>query len=430
MFYGVVAGTPRPLREAGIPVSSALPDGGPATVPRFDNNPERLRVDSDGQVGAARLDVAARTTLTNVLGVLDYAYRVWTILPDPGAIGAPELPAAPAVPAPDPANEFTVASFNLEHFYDAANDPLIGEPVLKASTYETRLAKASRAIREKMQSPDVIGVQEVENLSTLQTLAERVNADAVASGAQNPGYVPYLAEGNDPGGIDVGLLVRASRVAVVTVTQVGKSEPFPPGGETALLNDRPPLVLEATVPGPAGALPITVIVNHLRSMVDIDDPTDGPRVRAKRQAQAEFLANLVQTLQAEDPAARIISVGDYNAFDVNDGYVDVMGTVIGAPTPSEQVVLASPDLVEPNLVDLVGTLAPEERYSVRVRGHRAGSRSHPREHRRGRAADARSLRPVQRRLPGITAIHRGPGGARVRPRRARGVLRVPGALRD
>jgi len=368
VFYGVIAGTPRPLREAGISVSSTLPDGAPAAVPRFDNNPERLRVDSDGQIGASRLEVAARTTLTNVLGVLDYAYRIWTILPDPGAVTAPVVPAAAPVPAPDPANEFTVASFNLERFYDNVNDPEITEPVLRDSTWATRLAKASLAIREKLKTPDIIGVQEVENLSTLQALAGRVNADAVASGAPSPGYVAYLAEGNDPGGIDVGLLVRASRVAVVTVTQVGKGEPFPPGGATALLNDRPPLVLEATVQGPAGALPITVIVNHLRSMIDIDDPDDGPRVRAKRQAQAEFLANLVQSLQAEDPAARIISVGDYNAFDVNDGYVDVIGTVIGAPTPSEQVVLASPDLVEPNLVDLAGSLAPAEKYSYVFEG--------------------------------------------------------------
>ena len=84
----------------------------------------------------------------------------------------------------------------------------------------------------------------------------------------------------------------------------------------------------------AGSFPITVIVNHLRSLIGIDDPSDGPRVRAKRRAQAEFLANLVQQRQLADPAERIVVVGDFNAFGFGDGYVDVVGTVRGAPTPA------------------------------------------------------------------------------------------------
>ena len=171
VFYGVITGTPRPFREEGIPVSSPLAASAPAGIPRFDDNPERLRVDSDGQVGASRVEVAARTTLANVLGVLDFAYRSWTVLPDPGAVTAPALATATAVPAPDADSEFTVASFNLERFYDTVNDPGVSDVALSASTYETRLAKASLTIREALLSPDVIGVQEVEKLSVLETLA-------------------------------------------------------------------------------------------------------------------------------------------------------------------------------------------------------------------------------------------------------------------
>ncbi len=64
------------------------------------------------------------------------------------------------------------------------------------------------------------------------------------------------------------------------------------------------------------------------------------RVRAKRLAQAEFLANLIQARQAANPSERIVSVGDYNAFEVNDGYVDVIGSVKGTPTPADHVALA------------------------------------------------------------------------------------------
>src|SRR5438552_7877485 len=115
--------------------------------------------------------------------------------------------------------------------------------------------------------------------------------------------------------------------------------------------------------------PITVIVNHLRSLSKVDDPSDGNRVRAKRQAQAEYLANLIQSRQVADATERIVSLGDYNAFEFNDGYVDVLGTIIGAPTPPDQVTRASADLVDPNLVDLGATLPSDQKYSFLFDGN-------------------------------------------------------------
>jgi hypothetical protein len=121
-------------------------------------------------------------------------------------------------------------------------------------------------------------------------------------------------------------------------------------------------VLDATVQG----LPVIVIVNHLRSLNGVDAQTDaGGRVRLKRQKQAESLAALVQSFQAANPAANIIVVGDFNAFQFNDGYVDVIGTIKGAPVPADQVQIGtSVDLVNPDLTNLVETLpSPGQRYS-------------------------------------------------------------------
>ena len=218
----------------------------------------------------------------------------------------------------------------------------------------------------------MIGVEEVENLSTLQTLANKINADAVAAAQPNPNYQAYLVEGNDSAGIDVGFLVKAARVMVIDVTQFGLNATYinPNTGQPELLNDRPPLVLRATVPDAANQpFSFTVIVNHLRSLNGIADPTDGNRVRTKRRAQAEFLANLVQSRQVADPTERLLVLGDCNAFQFNDGYVDVMGTIKGTPTPSDQVVLASSDLVDPDLTDLVETLPSAERYSFSFGGN-------------------------------------------------------------
>lgn len=220
-----------------------------------------------------------------------------------------------------------------------------------------------------LQTPDVIGVVEVENLSALQSLAAKVNSDT--AGVTN--YTAYLTEGNDIGGIDVGFLVDANRVTVASVTQFGKTATFTNPDTLALetLNDRPPLLLEASIPRPDASLyEFTVIVNHFRSLIGVEtDDASGRRVRAKRAAQAEYLADLVQTRQTADPTEKIIVIGDFNAFEVNDGYVDVIGTILGTPAPASEVVDPTSDLLNPNMTNLIETLPANVRYSYSFDGN-------------------------------------------------------------
>ncbi len=373
VFYGVLRDTPRPVREPGIPILDPLPPEAPPGVPRFDLNPERLRVDSNAQPGAPRLELTAGAGVSNLVGVLDFEQRVWTLLPDAG--GAPVLAGnRAAVPVPTAGgNEFTVASFNLERFFDTMDDPTVDEAVLSTNAFNGRLNKASLAIREVLRAPDILGVVEIENLATLQALADKVNADALAAGQTNTAYAAWLEEGNDIGGIDSGFLVNTARIAVLEVIQFGKDVTYtnPLNGELDILNDRPPLVLHALLPRPgfADSLALTVILNHLRSMSAIDDPADGPRVRAKRRAQAEYLAALAQERQTNAPSENLVLIGDFNAFPFNDGYVDVLGTIKGTPAPSNEVTLASADLVEPDLLNLTDELPPAERYSFNFDGN-------------------------------------------------------------
>jgi uncharacterized protein len=375
VFYAVIAGVGRPMREPGIDPTEQIPAGTPAGVPRFDGNPERLRVDSDAQPGALSIEVTAGQTITGLTGVLDYAFRSYTILPDPvGPDGLPWSPSgnASAVPVPVASeNEFTIGHFNMERFFDDVDDPSVDDVALTTAALDMRLNKASLAIRHVLRLPDILGVVEVENLAVLQKLAARISSDAIAAGEPDPQYAAFLEEGNDIGGIDVGFLVTlaAGRVTVHAVTQVGKDAAFtPPAGGTALLNDRPPLVVEADITGPVGVpYPVVVIVNHLRSLNGIDD-ADG-RVREKRRAQAEFLANYIQSRQSANPQERLVSIGDYNAFQFNDGFVDVMRTIEGTPTDAAQVVLASSDLVNPNVTNLVDLLPSEQQYSFSFDGN-------------------------------------------------------------
>jgi len=375
VFYGVITGVARPFREPGVEVPDPLPAGSPCCVPRFDANPERLRVDSDGLIGSAKIEVTTGAVVTDLTGPLDYSFRTYTILPDPPPAPAPGVSGnISAIPVPAPTgNEFTVASFNMERFYDTTNDPSVQDVVLTPAAFDNRLNKASLAIRNVLRYPDIVGVEEMENLTTLQAVAAKVNTDAVAAGDPNPSYQAYLSEGNDIGGIDVGFLVKgAPRVHVVDVTQYNKDETYidPNTNQPALLNDRPSLILRATIQPPSGsAFPITAIVNHLRSLSGVDDPADGNRVRTKRRAQAESLANLIQSRQTADPNEHIVSIGDYNAFPFSDGYVDTIGTIKGTPTPCDQVVLCSSDLVDPDLVDLVELVPASERYSFSFDGN-------------------------------------------------------------
>lgn len=382
IFHGVIGSLPRPFREPGIQPGTAIPGGGTSPpIPRWDGNPELMTVDSDA-LGAPKLEVETGAVITGMTGPLDYGFRRYTLLIDPGAtVNVTPGPAPrPAVATVDP-NAVSVAAYNLERFFDTNNDPAIGEPILTAAAYELRKKKASLGIRDYLKAPDILGTVEVENLTVLQDLAARVNADAVAAGQPNPNYVAYLMEGNDVGGIDVGYLIKTSpvlpgkpRVEVLSVTQVGKDTMWTePAGGSSLLNDRPPLALDAIVHYADGrAFPLSVVVVHQRSLNGAEtDDASGERVRAKRQRQAEFLATYLNQRQTANPATRLVVLGDFNAFEFNDGYVDAMNVVVGTPSPDNATVVPGDgvDLVNPDLINLASITEPSERYSFVFDGH-------------------------------------------------------------
>jgi uncharacterized protein len=358
VFYGVLGS--RPLREPGIDVFEAMPPGTPCCVPRFDGNPEILRIDSNGQLGAAVFDVSSSMVVGNLVGPLYYEARRYTLLPDADSDPRVLVILAVPTPHPPPAGQVTIASLNLEHFYDTVDDDGIADVALTPVAYSNRLHKAGLLFRDVMHRPDILGLAEVENLGVLEDLA------AVSSAP----YAAFLVPGNDLGGINIGFLVNTSRVEVIEVTQYGKDATFthPQTGMPATLHDRPPLLLRALIADPlsTNTLALTVIMNHLRSLIDIENPSSGAFVRAKRRAQAEYVAGLVQ--QRQSLGEHVVVMGDFNAFEFNDGYVNVMGTIAGAPGPSNNVVVASADLVDPNLANLIETLRADDRYSYVFEG--------------------------------------------------------------
>jgi predicted extracellular nuclease len=235
---------------------------------------------------------------------------------------------------------------------------------------QDRLTKASLAIRNVLASPDIIGIVEVENLKVLQRIADRVNADAVATGQPNPKYSAYLEEGNDFRGIDVGFLVKTAKVKVIETKQLAKdiAHDVPKGSGDEKLFDRPPLMLRAEIADPKTqtAFALSVVVNHFKSYLDVDDEKEGERVRDKRRLQAEWLANFVADRQKADQAENIILCGDFNAFQFHDGYNDLIGILKGKPEPN--VLAPSKAVVNTGLANLIDYIEPRNRYSYTYDG--------------------------------------------------------------
>jgi len=381
-FYGVIKGLGRPFREPGYDIyefvflSDKEKEEFRKAHPKvgfFDANPERLRIESSAQLGSDPINIPALTELKNVGGVLHYSYRTYTILLD--AATRPSVSSYPKNNALPVATErqFSIAGINIENFFDDKDDADIKEDIVTPAAFESRMKKISLAIRNVLQTPDVVGIVESENLAALKRLAEKVNSDAVAAGKPNPKYEAHLIEGNDGRGIDCGFLVKTSRVSVIEVKQLGKSDKYknPSTNQENNLNDRPPLMLRASLIDSKTNQPFefTVVVNHMKSFLGYNDPRQMANVRLKKKMQAEFLARFVQERQKANPAEKIILVGDFNAFQFNDGIVDVIGTIKGKPAAKDELLHATEDLVDPDMINLVDLIAADQRYSYRFDGN-------------------------------------------------------------
>ena len=142
-------------------------------------------------------------------------------------------------------------------------------------------------------------------------------------------------------------------------------------------------------------------------------------MRVKRGAQAAYLASLVESLQQADPAEHLVLVGDFNAFEFNDGYVDALGVIKGDEAAADQVLPFVDSPMTSLLVDGSQLIAdPAQRYSYVYAG-RTRARLHSRAFFCGSPADeaisARSLTEVRTTTDPLT----GPGSAQAWRRQTR-----------
>ena len=347
----ITAAGERPFREPGV----EFPGLGMPPIETWDGNPEIFELDPD-KLGLPNQIIPAGSHF-DATGIMGFEFGDYELWPSSLSITAADIPSG----VRDRRRaELTVATLNLLRLFDDIDDPgearadgeVRNDFVASSAEYQRRRAKLASYIVDVLKAPDVLAVQEVEKLEVLEDLA----ADIATAGIN---YAAYVEEGNDVGTIEVGFLVRDT-MAVDAVTQLSKDEILDFDG--SLLHDRPPLLLEGRSINEGADYPIAVMVVHNRSLSRIDDPNTGARVRAKRLAQAESIARSVNDLQTANPDIRLIVLGDFNAFQFSDGYVDAVGVIAGSFDPDASL-LPGTDYVDPDLINHIYSLPQNERYS-------------------------------------------------------------------
>jgi predicted extracellular nuclease len=362
----------RVMREAGVDPAVGNEPGLPATVARWDGNPELFEFDVD-RLGLPSQALASGTTIsaTGVIGYDFGGYELW-----PTAYTVMSSPAALPIPAPTPGiNQVSVGSFNVENLFDTVDDPLTDDTILTPTQLDLKLGKLSAYIRNALRAPTVLALIEVENQTALDALSARIAADDPSIQ-----YTGIIFSGNDPRGINNAFLYRNIPAPTVSQLRLNQMTNECSGTAPCTLHDRPTLLLQGVfTTTDAQQRPFAVMVSHFRSLLGIDDQGNLPganRIRRKRLEQAVAIAEETQAFQTANPTVPLVSLGDFNAFEFTDGYADVTGIVSGTANVAndafprdtvfeiQDIYPAIPgNIVNPPLAEAMLSLPVGERYS-------------------------------------------------------------------
>ena len=350
----ITANGKRSLRQPGVRFGVPVPAG--VDLPNWSGNPEVFKMNTD-DFGAVPINTpfVAGTTF-RAEGIISYDFGAYTFIPTKFQVkyAAP----MPRPVSPTPPLAVRIGAFNTERFCDSEFNTTYTcsgdstEPTPDQVALKTK--RLSAYIGSVLKLPDVLSVEEVKTLAVLQGLAKQLGDDYPVK------YEAFLLPGHDPSGINVGFLVRTDRVRVQSVRQLGADETWNDNGTTAFVHDHPPLLLTAEVRG----MRFHVISVHPKARTNVDkDNATAVRDRQKRFEQAVSLARQVQDLQARYPSRPLLVVGDFNAYQFSDGWVDVVGLISGKYKDSENLLKLGQNIVRPALWNAVESVPENDRYS-------------------------------------------------------------------
>ena len=302
-------------------------------------NPQRIIIDDRLVADPPYLKVGDLLAAP-VEGVLHYSFGSYKLLntePLPEVRGGGPSRERTSLAGDD--SHLTVASFNLEN--------------LSAVSEKEKFNQLAAIVADNLGAPDIVAVQEVQDdtgpeddgtVTAADTLERLVDAIESAGG---PRYETRSidpadkADGGQPGAnIRNAFLFKPERVEFVdragcadgpgAAVADGSSRSCSPGlvdpdnpafkrNEEGRGGSRKPLVGEFRFAGK----PIVLVNLHLRSKGG-DDPIFGrrqPRVEGssrRRTDQAKVVADFVSEVVKNDPAARVVVLGDLNDFENSD----------------------------------------------------------------------------------------------------------------
>lgn len=282
-----------------------------------DFNPERVLLDLE--LVAAPASIEAGTMIGDLVGILDYGFGGYRI--EVTGLGQ-ETPAARTA-------GLTIGSYNVENL-----DPVVEDRALVGGDAEVdddvgtgKFAAIAAQIVGALAAPAIVALQEIQDNDgaertpvvaadvTLRELADAI----VAAGGPRYSFLDLPpqrdADGGQPGGnIRVAYLFDPTRARLAPASPRRIVDPDTADGD-AFADTRKPLL--AGFDTAAG--PVTLINLHLSSRGG-GDPAFGsvqpPAIAADdaRRAQAAVVAREVDALLASDPSAKIVVLGDFNAF--------------------------------------------------------------------------------------------------------------------
>ncbi len=188
--------------------------------------------------------------------------------------------------------ELTILSYNVQNIFDAVDngteyheyDPSEGD--WDELLYHLRLLNLSEVIKASVKGgPDVIALQEVENL--------HVAEDLVSNYLKGMGYEDLCVTAEDGSAVQIGFISRV---------------PF----ESVLIHDlftedystlRPALEVKLTL----GSESLYILNNHWKSRLGGALKTEGQRILS-----AQMVKSRIDCIQKSDADAKIVVLGDFN----------------------------------------------------------------------------------------------------------------------
>lgn len=241
-----------------------------------------------------------------------------------------------------------VAQFNVWNLFDAHDDPDTRDMSFTPEQYQQRLTKVARYIKEHLNAPDVLSLNEIEGENVLRDLLATPEL-------KDLGYKSIAGELNDSRGIRVGMIYRTDRVAVDKVEEFNPKVDIPGGQgqkDPSLLYARAPLAVDFRLTGAGqaanGVQSLTIVTNHFKSKLG------GSFHEPRRVAQGELLGGWVDARRGAAPQTPIIVLGDFNALPEDGAYVKLTRGADG----------------KERLYDAAIKVRKDQRYTYRYRGEK------------------------------------------------------------